>query len=84
MDTIERPISEFTKKCLSKWWGKVGNSVVMVLPVVVMVLPVVVMVLPVVVMVLPVVVMVLPNAGLSRNTKYTILCDFSVNSQIPQ
>ena len=27
MDTIERPISEFTKKCLSKWWGKVGNSV---------------------------------------------------------
>lgn len=70
MDTIERPISEFTKKCLSKWWGKVGNSGGMVLPVVVMVLPVVVM--------------VLTNAGLSRNTKYTILCDFSVNSQIPQ
>ena len=70
MDTIERPISEFTKKCLSKWWGKVGNSGGMVLPVVVMVLPVVVM--------------VLPNAGLSRNTKYTILCVFSVNSQIPQ
>ena len=68
MDTIERPISEFTKKCLSKWWGKVGNSGGMVLPVVVMVLPVVVM--------------VLTNAG--RNTKYTILCDFSVNSQIPQ
>jgi hypothetical protein len=77
MDTIERPISEFTKKCLSKWWGKVGESGGMVLPVVVMVLPMVVMVLPVVVM-------VLPNARLSRNTKYTILCDFSVNSQIPQ
>ena len=70
MDTIERPISEFTKKCLSKWWGTVGNSGGMVLPVVVMVLPVVVM--------------VLTNARLSRNTKYTILCDFSVNSQIPQ
>jgi len=27
MDTIERPISEFTKKCLWKWWGKVGESV---------------------------------------------------------
>ena len=73
MDTIERPISEFTKKCLSKWWGKVGNSVAEC-----------VYGWKCVVMVLPVVVMVLTNAGLSRNTKYTILCDFSVNSQIPQ
>ena len=66
MDTIERPISEFTKKCLSKWWGKVGDGVAEC------------------VYGWKCVVMVLTNARLSRNTKYTILCDFSVNSQIPQ
>jgi hypothetical protein len=70
MDTIERPISEFTKKCLWKWWGKVGNSGVKVLPMVVKVLTMVVK--------------VLTNTGLSRCTKYTTLCDFSVNFQIPQ
>jgi hypothetical protein len=59
MDTIERPISEFTKKCLWKWWGKVGESVANGCKGVVKVLPMVVKVLPMVVK-------VLTNTGLSR------------------